>query len=1095
MATSPPPAAKEHITSQEAVIYSKGTPEWKLLNGGLAAPTPRARRADAHQATTAELFKRAIEKAGKSIPNVEPLSSFRYSKLRTEESEIRILRLYPSKHPDDPLKADLFKRKLEEIDGKYEALSYCWGTEGPNCEIQIRDLNATSPVVRTRNLPRKPGEGDSLTDRLFSLSGAITHTDFKIRRNLHDALKRLRSKYSDVFLWVDAICIDQSKEGAEEKQGQLAMMARIYNSAASVCVWLGEDDGGAESAFKLVHDIMNYKNFDGMMRDRGKMADWGHLTRLMRADWFTRRWVIQEIAMSRDASIHCGERRIHWDDFADAVSLLVENIELMRVEFRDEVFDDIENSSASILIQTLCNICRLSDEDGSRGTIISRLLDVETLVSTLLAFQATYPRDTIYSILSLAKDMPEFEEEWQKVHLEQLKLVKDYKLRRMKDARDRFEDKKRRLEEHLTRNQGLSSAVESQLHEMEDLKKRRIEAKDRNDDAEAERIELCIQETVHMGMSEEELQLYHNSFKNDEATVDQYRVHIGQLDLKYKLTENEVEETPITLLPDYKVSTRDLFVAFVTRSITESKSLDIICRHWAPELGHSPGDGEDSSMPSWISCRSRSSFGLPGTARGRQNGENLVAYLPHDQRRRYSASGGKQAKISMLPDPILTAGEVTVRAPPVRSDVHVGAGMSAAVPDRMANSSLFEAPETGSNPGKQLRAEQALVPGEKVEPLTVPVQAVRKNSGRPASLLSGRSDSLTPRSGLSKTGVLDRILGSKHKKTRTREPPDTAGPSAAVGEHPGGEYEHFTESPQPQSRQSVELDAARDAPISPMGRPKSGKVKLPAPVTPTTGRRKQAAKKQQSVVANFPSASSWSPSPHRLSGILVVTGFVLGVIDSQSDVMRGGVIPGDWVSGLGWNGSKGAENQVPDALWRLLVADRMASGARPPLWYKRACLHGLVDGRVTDNAGNIHPVTPVDRKISELTTMYFKRVESVVWNRRLMKVTPEPAEVAPEPAEVSPVLDDVAEREENVSIHSHAVQQHVLHGLGPEGSEVGDLVCVLYGCSVPVVLKVAREQRVHDLFEVVGEAYVHGIMDGEFMIKRWTSTAREFRLG
>jgi hypothetical protein len=40
-------------------------------------------------------------------------------------------------------------------------------------------------------------------------------------------------------------------------------------------------------------------------------------------------------------------------------------------------------------------------------------------------------------------------------------------------------------------------------------------------------------------------------------------------------------------------------------------------------------------------------------------------------------------------------------------------------------------------------------------------------------------------------------------------------------------------------------------------------------------------------------------------------------------------------------------------------------------------------------------------------------------------------------------------------------------------------VCVLYGLSSPLTLQpvLARQNR----FEVVGEAWVHGIMDGEFI--------------
>lgn len=47
-------------------------------------------------------------------------------------------------------------------------------------------------------------------------------------------------------------------------------------------------------------------------------------------------------------------------------------------------------------------------------------------------------------------------------------------------------------------------------------------------------------------------------------------------------------------------------------------------------------------------------------------------------------------------------------------------------------------------------------------------------------------------------------------------------------------------------------------------------------------------------------------------------------------------------------------------------------------------------------------------------------------------------------------------------------------GLGPIMARQGDHVCILYGCSVPLILR-----EVQGGLSLVGEAYVHGLMDGE----------------
>lgn len=216
---------------------------------------------------------------------------------------------------------------------------------------------------------------------------------------------------------------------------------------------------------------------------------------------------------------------------------------------------------------------------------------------------------------------------------------------------------------------------------------------------------------------------------------------------------------------------------------------------------------------------------------------------------------------------------------------------------------------------------------------------------------------------------------------------------------------------------------------------------------------------------------------YQLSGVIKVGGLVLGKIKYQSDVMRGGIIPGEWVTRLGWRAGE-KKNKVPDTLWRLLVADRAAGGGKPPSWYQRACLHGLVDPRVSDNEGNIHSVTPPNRKISEMTTEYFHRVETVVWNRRLFEAE----------ADVShlwdiPVL--TPETKQAMIIFCKDIRSgpasgpKSLFGLAPKEAEEGDLVCILFGCTVPVILRPIEDMG---LYKLIGEAYVHGVMDGEAMI-------------
>ena len=53
-----------------------------------------------------------------------------------------------------------------------------------------------------------------------------------------------------------------------------------------------------------------------------------------------------------------------------------------------------------------------------------------------------------------------------------------------------------------------------------------------------------------------------------------------------------------------------------------------------------------------------------------------------------------------------------------------------------------------------------------------------------------------------------------------------------------------------------------------------------------------------------------------------------------------------------------------------------------------------------------------------------------------------------------------------------------LVGLGSRYVQDGDLVCILFGCSVPVSLREIRDRK---CFELVGECYVHREIDSEVL--------------
>ncbi|MCJ1406318.1 hypothetical protein MMC19_000383 [Ptychographa xylographoides] len=297
--------------------------------------------------------------------------------------------------PQDKIECSLIKSSLVDDTQKYEALSYHWGDQEPNHEIWIRSFKGDTKVKTVKHLRT-----------IHDLARYVKPQKFYIRPNLHAALQQFRLQERDLVLWIDALCINQKDQ--QEKNQQVSRMANIYSRAENVCVWLGEGNEQSDKALHFVPKILDLSHFDILVNDEKFIDHWNALENLMRSTWFNRRWVIQEIAMAREATLHCGKEEIHWGDFADAVALFVAKVDSINSLIRTSkgssdsttTIGDIKALGANILVDAISNLFRKSDD----SLVLEPLSSLETLVSTLLTFESGDPRDTIYALLSLAKN-------------------------------------------------------------------------------------------------------------------------------------------------------------------------------------------------------------------------------------------------------------------------------------------------------------------------------------------------------------------------------------------------------------------------------------------------------------------------------------------------------------------------------------------------------------------------------------------------------------------------------------------------------------------------------------------------------------------
>ncbi|KAJ4324537.1 hypothetical protein N0V84_003816 [Fusarium piperis] len=219
----------------------------------------------------------------------------RYEYDPLEAGSIRLLFLLEGDDDDDDLECALIHVELSDV-GEYTALSYVWGGQSNPCAIYIGDQYLW------------------------------------VTANLDNALRHLRRRDHPVWLWVDALCIDQSN--TEERNHQVQQMCQIYESARDTVVYLGDQTGGntgysawnflernstwalnefREKDYTLPTVVEDLVDFRGDIHDVYRDV----LTR----PWFSRAWVFQEVVVSREVIVQCGSRGIDWNDFCKLVIL------------------------------------------------------------------------------------------------------------------------------------------------------------------------------------------------------------------------------------------------------------------------------------------------------------------------------------------------------------------------------------------------------------------------------------------------------------------------------------------------------------------------------------------------------------------------------------------------------------------------------------------------------------------------------------------------------------------------------------------------------------------------------------------------------
>ncbi|PSN60768.1 heterokaryon incompatibility protein [Corynespora cassiicola Philippines] len=163
-----------------------------------------------------------------------------------------------------------------------------------------------------------------------------------LTKNLSQALPCLAKRSNTKLLWIDQICINQADP--TEKAKQVAMMAKIYKSAARVLVWLGPADENTRlcKQFLGALDTMfrGMPNSDRMIPETTTFnPDFRFLIarstftnpesspiyapaikEFWARPWFCRGWIVQELLLARDVLFLSGHIELSMQDLADLMS-------------------------------------------------------------------------------------------------------------------------------------------------------------------------------------------------------------------------------------------------------------------------------------------------------------------------------------------------------------------------------------------------------------------------------------------------------------------------------------------------------------------------------------------------------------------------------------------------------------------------------------------------------------------------------------------------------------------------------------------------------------------------------------------------------
>lgn len=226
---------------------------------------------------------------------------------------------------------------------------------------------------------------------------------YRVGLNSWYALLQMKYHHEECFLWMDAICINQTD--AQEKGFQVGLMGSIYKNALRVNICVGPHAGDSEFLVERMRWYAQLSpealNEEFVATDTGnveKISSSKDLLRMLPQDrtarmrasmrtfslrpYFSRLWIIQEISLAEHRSFYCGSSLLSWRE------LFTFHDDMLRLQWESEEHDSLPSIFFEALLDPL-----MMDDDKSLVTQVLQWSE----------FHCSDARDRIYGVLSLTQ--------------------------------------------------------------------------------------------------------------------------------------------------------------------------------------------------------------------------------------------------------------------------------------------------------------------------------------------------------------------------------------------------------------------------------------------------------------------------------------------------------------------------------------------------------------------------------------------------------------------------------------------------------------------------------------------------------------------